>query len=279
MIHLISKKLPDITDVIRFRAVCTPWRTSVLLSNPSLRLPWLYLHDENGPISSTNLRFYSLSNDKTYTVEVPEVQGKAICGSLRQYLLVCDRKGGDSSLSLINSLTRKEISLPPRPPSRGFLIPTQVGPDLFRNGEFDCVVVFGMRPSTVSFWRVGDEKWLSVETEMDMQYHYNHLYHNGIYYADSINETIAKNMRTGAVLYNTTPSPPNPSSGLVRKESVLMKIDGELIKVFKLCKFASEDLDYEEQNFEASIVDHGNGKPSWVKYEIKDLMLFVNSSA
>ncbi|KAJ3709094.1 hypothetical protein LUZ61_012799 [Rhynchospora tenuis] len=66
LVHLISKKVPDLSDFVRFRAVCKRWRSAVPPSDPSPRFPWIYQH-RNSVLEDFD--FYSLPYAKTITFE------------------------------------------------------------------------------------------------------------------------------------------------------------------------------------------------------------------
>jgi F-box domain len=66
LVYLISKKLPDLSDFVRLRAVCKRWRSAVPRFDPSPRFPWIYQHRNS---LESDFDFYSLPHAKTITFE------------------------------------------------------------------------------------------------------------------------------------------------------------------------------------------------------------------
>lgn len=109
---VISEKLISIADYIRFRAICTVWR-SILppIPNHLPQLPWLMLpYDPNkseGDDTSTRF-FYDLTDSRIHNISLPETSRKEYYSSSHSYITLAD--GPD--ISLLNPITRKTFSLP-----------------------------------------------------------------------------------------------------------------------------------------------------------------------
>jgi Protein of unknown function (DUF295) len=110
LISEITKKLPDICDFARARAVCKTWG-SIPLSSAPPQFPWV-LEWKNSiiPVLERDQRFYSLFSGEIGTISVEESHwGKKFRGHCRDYLPLLAKEG----VSLFNPLTRAEISFPP----------------------------------------------------------------------------------------------------------------------------------------------------------------------
>ncbi|KAJ1700682.1 hypothetical protein LUZ63_000461 [Rhynchospora breviuscula] len=117
LIHLIAKKLPDLLDFIRFRAVCKTWRSSTLLSDPPYQLPWLLELSQTEYCPQGTLRpqqrFFSISSGETITIAFTNIKTaleKWIKGGVcSHYLAFSD----DKIMSFFNPLTKDLFLLPP----------------------------------------------------------------------------------------------------------------------------------------------------------------------
>ncbi|XP_078154792.1 putative F-box/kelch-repeat protein At5g24040 [Carex rostrata] len=110
LLHIISKKLFDISSFICFRAVCKRWRSATSLSDPPLQFPWLIDWPRcKGKLDFT-FRFYSINTHKTHTFEVPDAH---IYGPSdgRVMLYECYRSSEECQ-SFLNPLSWEEQFLP-----------------------------------------------------------------------------------------------------------------------------------------------------------------------
>ncbi|KAJ4782609.1 F-box protein (DUF295) [Rhynchospora pubera] len=115
LLHLIAKKLPDLVDFIRLRAVCSSWRSSAPLSDPPQQFPWLlelFQRDYNFYTVTKRQRFYSLSTGETLTIPLrnkkPKLRTFVEGGVYSGYLPFLEY----SNLSFFNPLTRDFFSPP-----------------------------------------------------------------------------------------------------------------------------------------------------------------------
>ncbi|KAJ1688875.1 hypothetical protein LUZ63_013030 [Rhynchospora breviuscula] len=112
--HLTSF-LP-IQDYLRFGAVCQNWRmvAKQKYHSPAQQIPWLAL----GEMEDTKKRkFYNLLEDRNYYLDIPELRGKAFCGSSYGWLFTLDRK---LNFHLVNPLTKECYNLPQPPIPSGY---------------------------------------------------------------------------------------------------------------------------------------------------------------
>ncbi|KAJ4779604.1 F-box protein skip23 [Rhynchospora pubera] len=111
MVELISKKVKYIVDYIRFRAVCSTWRSVPCPKQHRLppQLPWLML-PYDGSIYKNNDEvhfFYDVWESKMRKLYF---LADTCCASYHGWLLLVSYKGRD--VSLLNPLTQSEIKLP-----------------------------------------------------------------------------------------------------------------------------------------------------------------------
>ncbi|KAJ3679313.1 hypothetical protein LUZ60_017324 [Juncus effusus] len=100
-------------DQHRFSAVCQSWRLVVKHKRrPAQELPWLVLGEDQ---ITKRRNFFSLSEQRHYSIDIPELYGQYICGSSYGWLFTVDiRING----RLLNPFTRECYELPPFPPFR-----------------------------------------------------------------------------------------------------------------------------------------------------------------
>ncbi|KAE8781964.1 hypothetical protein D1007_44709 [Hordeum vulgare] len=103
LLRCIAQRLPSGQDVASFRLTGRPWRDAVPLGGfaPVLMLP------ESRDGSAT---FYRPSDGKILTANLPDLQGKVVCGSSRGWLALVDEA---ASVTLLNPFTGATVVLPP----------------------------------------------------------------------------------------------------------------------------------------------------------------------
>ncbi|KAJ3687857.1 hypothetical protein LUZ61_017021 [Rhynchospora tenuis] len=114
IVDLISVKVKYIVDYVRFRAVCSSWRSASCPKPRHLppQLPWLmFPYAEKARSKNVRTRFfYDVWESKMREIPIPETWGMTCCASYRGWLLLVSYKG--RQVSLLNPLTRCEIELP-----------------------------------------------------------------------------------------------------------------------------------------------------------------------
>ncbi|KAJ4773357.1 F-box protein (DUF295) [Rhynchospora pubera] len=115
VLHWISEKVKSIADFIRYRTVCSAWRSASLPMPRHLppQLPWLMIgHKLNADQDDDGKRlFYDLWKDKMHMLDLPEIVDKGCSGTHRGWILFVAREGRE--VFLLNPLTRARIPLPP----------------------------------------------------------------------------------------------------------------------------------------------------------------------
>lgn len=128
LIQKISIDLKIYADYIRFRAVCTTWRTSTPTTPTHLpcQLPWLMLPQSRS--SSHRRAFFNLADNKCHVLGLPEASHRRRhSGSSHGWLVMLDEY---PPIFLVNPLTRAKIDLPPLS-----TFPYVVGFDVFNVGR------------------------------------------------------------------------------------------------------------------------------------------------
>ncbi|KAJ4782274.1 F-box family protein [Rhynchospora pubera] len=175
-------------DIYRFGAVCKNWRSVSKLRwhPPAPELPWMVLEEDS---ETKKRKFYSLSEAKHYSIEIPELQGRYICGSSYGWLFAVDI---NITGILINPFTRECYELPLFPsyneksnvttllekvPSdyidgpRGYTFEEMQTLIVFKailshdprdTSDFTAMILFG-EINTPAFWRPGDSSWTVVD--------------------------------------------------------------------------------------------------------------------
>ncbi|KAJ3690390.1 hypothetical protein LUZ61_019554 [Rhynchospora tenuis] len=174
----ITSFLP-LPDHYRFGAVCKNWR---LISKqrrhpPAPQLPWLVLEDDK---KTRTRKFYSLSEAKHYSLDIPELHGRYICGSSHGWLFAIDLK---LTGILINPFTRECYELPPFPPwdheypnvttlieigytfeklQTLYVYKAILSHDPKEKSDFTAMIMFGVK-NEPAFWRPGDSSWTVID--------------------------------------------------------------------------------------------------------------------
>nr|XP_019705558.2 F-box protein SKIP23-like [Elaeis guineensis] len=206
LLEIISTKIIFITDYLRFRAVCTSWRSASPARPRHLppQLPWLLLPYDPSPDNADARRlFFDLRDRRIHQLDLPETRGKGVCGSSHGWL-VLERH---LAISLLNPVTRAYIQLPPLNTSPKFLyFPPSGVPRLFpaldagqmfekrciKNVTLssdpalnsDCIVMAVLQwDGILAFCRIRDESWTIIsgahffsDKSIDVAYHDGRFY-------------------------------------------------------------------------------------------------------
>lgn len=255
LLNLTAKKLLEICDFIRFRAVCKTWRSSVPVSDLPPQFPWILQHRKS------RLLFYSTPFDKVYTIPGPNSLHKKLFGPSNGYLLarLYDRvaSGGTGPLidrlSLLNPLNGDEISLPAKETGSSL---TWIGPWQGQVGEY--VYYFGHNLITckLTFCLPGDDEWRKIEIG-DYHARCKFIFKNMIFSATEGTRVIEIiDIDTGTLIC-AIPVP--PSHGDLVGPAHLVEVSGEILRVCECdqrqCLFNVHRLEFGD----------GSGPPSWIE--------------
>ncbi|KAJ4812330.1 F-box family protein [Rhynchospora pubera] len=275
LLQIIAKKLPDISDFVKFRAVCTTWRSSACISDPPPQLPW-FLEEQDLLGLEGDLRFYSLFSGKIHTVPSPNLSNNWLGGRAHDYIILYNAPL--CQFSLLNPLTGRKVVLP-------FLDiagphPVWVGPDPIESGE--VVVLSGnsadFKTGILALYQPVEREWVVIEESCS--FHRRDAYFNGMYYAneEETGDTKVISTVTRKVLHVVPPPPEDENEGdpitgvtyLVQSSGDILRVvlhDNELIEVAD-CRFYIYRLDLRSGS---------GGNPRWVKISsIGDQILFLD---
>ncbi|XP_078178917.1 F-box protein At2g05970-like [Carex rostrata] len=159
LVITIARNLTEFADRLRFRSVCSHWRSSFHSHTLCLppQLPWLVF-----PAFTSSTHFYSFSEDRVYSNPPPNVSDNSnLFGSASGWFLSITISGKNrlNTISLINPFTCVVIGLP-------FLYPCLLNGIVYTLvwDRSDSVVVAGFRRRRGVFYcRLGDAAWGSLK--------------------------------------------------------------------------------------------------------------------
>ncbi|XP_078150055.1 putative F-box protein At4g22060 isoform X2 [Carex rostrata] len=272
ILHLLSKKLPDISDFIRFRAVCKSWQLSAPVTDPPPQLPWLLecRLERHQDLENAIIRFYCLSSGKVHTITCPGSHRAWLHGPGCRYLLVYLL--GNSERYLLNPLTRDQIHVP-FVNDLGFS-PDYIGPNPIEGG--DIVVISGIKnysgnwntpTNLMAFWRPNDDDWAYVEGVGNSA----NAFYMGQYFSNDRQTGITHviDIATKKLAYQV--APPEGTNPSLKGYTVMVESGGKILRLFynyeaKPCHFDIYSLYFGD----------GESKPCWVKIiDIGNQMLFL----
>ncbi|XP_078159288.1 putative F-box protein At4g17565 [Carex rostrata] len=260
ILHLFSKKLPDVSDFIRFRAVCKRWQLSAPVTDPPPQIPWLL--EGRHQCENSILRFYCLSSDKVHTIKCPRSRGAWLEGPACHYLLACHIS---PKMYLLNPLTNDLIDIPFFSVDGGDR-PDYIGPDPIEGGDIVIIRSF----NTMAFWRPKADNWVNVNGVGD-----SNAYYMGQYFSHD-DETGFMNVidfATKKLAYQV--APPKDTDPFLEGSIIIVESGGKILRLFR-------HYTYDEQlHFDIYCLyfGDGEGKPSWVKItDIGDQMIFLEYS-
>ncbi|KAJ4746529.1 F-box SKIP23-like protein (DUF295) [Rhynchospora pubera] len=264
LIHLISTKLPDLSDRVRIRAVCKMWKSSVSVSDPSPCLPWFvscYMDNTD------EIVYYSLSAKKTCKIHCPQQRNSFFHGTAGGFILSC-QDSSPRSFSLFNPLTGLEISVPN---------PKEFGEFFVVSNPFqkDLVVIFGdaqdWDETSVGLIRPGDEAWVIGKFDM-MLYERVCLWYDGMCYINEYGTPTSIGDATTRSVLSTVPPPPRETGPLSPR--YMLKTCGEILLIFT---HISCTYKFEEIYFTIYQLNKVGENYQWIKVRgIGDRMLFLD---
>ncbi|XP_078153908.1 putative F-box/kelch-repeat protein At5g24040 [Carex rostrata] len=273
ILHLFAKKLHDISDFIRFRAVCKMWQFSAPVTDPPPQLPWLL---ECNIEKNTNIiRFYCLSSRKVHTITCPASNGAWIYGPACRYLLASHSR--NSQMYLLNLLTHDQIYVPSV--NANWCL-EYIGPNSIEGG--DIVIVSGIakdlnmerttRPNMIAFWRPKADDWVYVEGVGRPFFGSNVFYRGQFFSNDKVTGiTNVVDIATKKLAYQV--APPDGTKEDTKGCTYMVESGGKILKLF-------QHYEAEQCHFDLHYLyfGDGGGKPCWVKItDIGDQMLFLQN--
>ncbi|KAJ3688286.1 hypothetical protein LUZ61_017450 [Rhynchospora tenuis] len=289
-----------------FGAVCRNWR-SVSKSKrypPTPQLPWLVVEEEK---ETRKRKFYSLSDAKHYSIEIPELHGRYICGSSHGWLFAVDIK---ITGILINPFTREYFELPPFPsyckdadvddtliekvPSdymggpRNYTFEEMqikivskaiLSHDPKERSDFTVMIMFG-EMNTPAFWRPGDLCWTVVDGQKGCLY--DIIYFKGNFYALSpVNVLYLVDFEPEPKLREVGPR--IEVEGFAR-EQYLIDFNGNLLLTERFCerveknKITTVGFNVIEPNLEENILYEWYDIDGYALFVGRNSSIYVNAS-
>ncbi|KAF3336806.1 F-box protein [Carex littledalei] len=161
LVIAIAGNLTEFTDHLRFRSVCSHWRSSFQSHTLHLppQLPWLTLPST----SSTHL--YSLSEDRIYANPLPSIADNSnIFGSSSGWFLSVRDLNRHVTFSLINPFTGASIGLPSPDPCS--TLSNAMADTLVWDRSDSVVVVASCSTKSHLFYcRLGEAAWATIESQ------------------------------------------------------------------------------------------------------------------
>ncbi|XP_078179002.1 F-box/kelch-repeat protein At2g24250-like [Carex rostrata] len=160
LVITIAGNLTEFTDHLRFRSVCSHWRSSFQSHSLSLprQLPWLALPSTSSP------HFYSFSEDRVYSSPPAVVANNTnVLGSASGWFISVRGRDRHITFSLINPFTGVSIGLPsPDPYSSLFYAAADT---LVWDRSDSAVVAACSTRLGVFHCRLGETAWVLIESQ------------------------------------------------------------------------------------------------------------------
>ncbi|KAJ3691057.1 hypothetical protein LUZ61_020221 [Rhynchospora tenuis] len=273
LLNLIAKKLTEVFDFVRFRAVCKTWRFSTPITNRSPQFPWIL--DKRGHPYGPDMLFYSITASKTYTIHAPKLSGRRLLGTSQGYMFTDLYDSRDSSsqcarqLSLLNPLNNHEI---PLPASDFCLDAYWIGPQQYRIGEYVvCFAYAGGGDYKSAFCCLGEDKWCELESDDNDFFQCFHI--KGMFFRieEDTGVTEVTDLTTGTLAYVLPPF----EGYMVGANYYAVDALGDILIVFQ--HFDPSD-DSSDDWFSVHRLDlSGSSSPRWVKVNnIGNQALFID---
>ncbi|KAJ4786106.1 F-box family protein [Rhynchospora pubera] len=292
-------------DRYRFGAVCRNWR-SVSKSKqypPTPQLPWLVIEEEK---ETRKRKFYSLSDDKHYSIEIPELHGRYICGSSHGWLFAVDIK---ITGILINPFTREYFELPSFPPfykdedvdtliekvpcdyvggPRNYTFEEMqirivskaiLSHDPKERSDFTAMIMFG-EMNTPAFWRPGDLCWTVVDGQKGSLYDITYFKGN-FYVLSPVNVLFLVDFEPEPKLREVGPQLEVEG---VAQEQYLIDFDGNLLLIERFCecveknKITTIGFNVIEPNLEENILYEWYDIDGYALFVGRNSSIYVNAS-
>jgi Protein of unknown function (DUF295) len=275
VLNLIAKYLYEIIDFVRFRAVSIAWRSSTPITDLPPQFPWIC--EDRYDIQKPDLRFFSMSSNKIYTIHAAKSMNKRLCEPCNGYYLAKIEDNNYnyrlSHLSLLNPLNNDdEILLP----ACDYGIPFWFGHGVNQIGKYmvSCASVRMDDEIILFYCRPGQEYWCERKLDIDFMSCY-HYFHKGMLFTVEADTGVTKvtDITNGTLVYVV---PPIKDYLLVEHSQrfQLVELSGDILGIFVP---VSQESEYLNDVFHLDISNIGF--PCWVKVKyIGDYAIFMDSS-
>ncbi|XP_078182395.1 F-box/kelch-repeat protein At1g57790-like [Carex rostrata] len=224
LLSLILKNRSDVSDFIRYRAVCKTWRLSCSISDLPPQFPWIVKISEG-----SNLEFYSIALKKLYTIRGRCSSGKSLLGSTGSYMLTKQYDKPDS-YSLLNPISNTEVPLPLPHVCNLIWFPrmfTWYNPPNFQRGDY----VFITEMERLVGCTPGDDRWNIIGPGHGTQYR-RYYFKDLLFRVDSYNGfTKVMDISSQKELYDIPPPQYKKNYDNSLKGPYLVESSGEILSV------------------------------------------------
>ncbi|XP_077215526.1 putative F-box protein At4g22165 [Tasmannia lanceolata] len=242
------------------------------------QLPLFMLPDKD---CSESCKFFNLSDNKLYNIQIPEFHGKWCCGSSKGWLLTVDN---NFNIQLLNPFSRTQIQLPSfdkfeypqviyepeiRRGSR-YVRKTFLSADPISTSDY-IVATFVTAALRFSFYKSGDEGWTTLLNTTWGPFRDAIYYEGNFYCITNWGYVVVCDFTSNGLPKFREVSSPIEGGGDVE---YIMESSGELLKVFRHYEIPSNLNIIRTSCFEVFQLDKKTG--NWTEVEsLGDQALFV----
>ncbi|KAJ1704047.1 hypothetical protein LUZ63_003826 [Rhynchospora breviuscula] len=265
MLNHIDKNLSELSDFVRFRAVCKAWRFSTPIIDQPPQFPWIFVHGYGEP--DPDFWCYPITSNKKYTFNAPKIFCMALQTTsdgyiIAQHSLEINENPLSHHFFLFNPLNNHEIRLP------AIDFDEHVFPWKYQTGKY----VFCYHHDKLSFWYPGQNSWHESNlASWDIHVYVMMLcYKNMIFFLENETGVIkAIDMFTGTLIYDIPPTKDYSTEDV----QYMVEALGDILMVIQ----RSSDSVLSER-FDVYRLDaNKSGSPCWIKVtSIGDRALFID---
>ncbi|KAJ1691133.1 hypothetical protein LUZ63_015288 [Rhynchospora breviuscula] len=270
VLNVIAKYLNEISDFIKFRVVCHTWRSSTPVTDLPTQFPLILDSPKYSP--DPNLRFYSLSFNKTYTIPSPRSLDKKFpSGPSSHGYMATLSKRNFRLVSLLNPLTNHEIYLPACPSVCNH---HWIGSRQNQMGEY-VILCYGrlcFQRTRLVLCHPGQSKWHRLKLGSAYKNCF-HFYLRDMLFSVTRSTGVTKvtSITNGATnLVYIVPSPFEGYSDKCYGEYLVEDSLGDILRVFY-------NLDYGFDVYRLDVGNKNGSSPCWVKVsDIGNQAIFID---
>jgi Protein of unknown function (DUF295) len=272
MLNLIARNLSEISDFVRFRAVCRAWRLSTPITDQPPQFPWILERSRDDEYwDEPYLRFYSIPSNKIHTIHASNVLNKRLSNrALEGHLLLWHHT---RQFSLINPLNNDDILLPAFPCEIRYRYWVAHQQNQKGDKSFFCGFHGPDSNYKFAFCHTGQDNWCELKLEFDYNC-YRKFYLKGMLFIieQGTRATKVIDISTGSLFYTVPPVFENPlQQGIVD----LVEVSGDILRVHQF-----HDQPFTTYYFDIHRMDAvESGSPCWVDVKnIGDHALFIDNN-
>ncbi|KAJ1704046.1 hypothetical protein LUZ63_003825 [Rhynchospora breviuscula] len=254
VLNLIAKNVNEVSDFIRFRAVCKAWRSSTPITGLPPQFPWILVYDSDKP----DLDCYSILSNKFYTIHSPK-SFRFLRGPAEGYILtvLCNEFGDQftSQLSFLNPLNNHEIYLPAIHSDCAY---PAFYPSKNQTGEYVVCYVDGYRSGKLCFWQLGQNYWCKLNLDLGSIRDRIFYLQNMFFIVErETGVTKAIDMGTHTLVYAIPPT----EDYSIEDDQYMVEASGDIFKVIRRSPGFISSEEFDVYQLDANKI----GSSSWVK--------------